>query len=290
MHKTKLLLIFRFVFFMLQLFAPSQASAGRVVHICNLPEGSCTENDVINLGLPFGKVTNYILMRSTHQVLLSKCVAEDDSIIEPDLPEVEGFASCPKETGVEASVEKPPAPPSLEPQEILTQKPEQENSGEETGVQTEACVSNKEGDEATASSPEEQKAEPEGSGPPVTHFPREDLKAAVEEMCLDDHTEPPTEPQEDTMENPVCSPEDSQNQEEQAAELIHNKDPSTEESPQKGVEFIVPSSGFYCKLCELFYTSESAAKTTHCRSTVHYKNLQKYLSQLAEDSLSSVLN
>lgn len=75
MHKTKLLLIFRFVLFMLQLFAPSQASAGRVVHICNLPEGSCTENDVINLGLPFGKVTNYILMRSTHQVLLSKCVA-----------------------------------------------------------------------------------------------------------------------------------------------------------------------------------------------------------------------
>ncbi len=42
--------------------------------ICNLPEGSCTENDVINLGLPFGKVTNYILMRSTHQV--KKCIAE----------------------------------------------------------------------------------------------------------------------------------------------------------------------------------------------------------------------
>uniref|UniRef100_A0A3P9JKM8 Matrin-type domain-containing protein n=1 Tax=Oryzias latipes TaxID=8090 RepID=A0A3P9JKM8_ORYLA len=393
------------------LFAPSQASAGRVVHICNLPEGSCTENDVINLGLPFGKVTNYILMRSTHQVLLSKRVGgfgmlrmrrfrchitcwpflhsfmlerprsrspinhsppshspsfascgsahtaarrntyqkhsdfgegmrdnrerpprgspqgfssyrsledhfyseqmyksekclrpsyprhdmktkrrdggdyhvryrhpdfnlaeeppcrpaedqrpsspgrrskrssrrqesaekqeketennvsdvltkkhqesgedtdeecwfptnmeelvtvdevggEDDSIIEPDLPEVEGFTSCPKETGVEASVEKPPAPPSLEPQEILTQKPEKENSGEETGVQTECRI----------------------------------------------------------------------------------------------LFFIVPSSGFYCKLCELFYTSESAAKTTHCRSTVHYKNLQKYLSQLAEDSLSSVLN
>lgn len=51
-----------------QPFPPRKATAGRVVHICNLPEGSCTENDVINLGLPFGKVTNYILMRSTHQV------------------------------------------------------------------------------------------------------------------------------------------------------------------------------------------------------------------------------
>ncbi|XP_014345592.1 RNA-binding protein 20 isoform X2 [Latimeria chalumnae] len=49
---------------------------GRVVHICNLPEGSCTENDVINLGLPFGKVTNYILMRSTHQAFLEMAYTE----------------------------------------------------------------------------------------------------------------------------------------------------------------------------------------------------------------------
>ncbi|XP_078499890.1 RNA-binding protein 20 isoform X2 [Lissotriton helveticus] len=52
-----------------------------------------------------------------------------------------------------------------------------------------------------------------------------------------------------------------------------------------GVEFVVPRTGFYCKLCGLFYTSEETAKTTHCRSTVHYKNLQKYLSQLAEETL-----
>ncbi|KFO29003.1 Putative RNA-binding protein 20 [Fukomys damarensis] len=52
-----------------------------------------------------------------------------------------------------------------------------------------------------------------------------------------------------------------------------------------GVEFVVPRTGFYCKLCGLFYTSEEAAKVTHCRSAIHYRNLQKYLSQLAEDSL-----
>ncbi|XP_053085388.1 RNA-binding protein 20 isoform X2 [Pangasianodon hypophthalmus] len=59
----------------------------------------------------------------------------------------------------------------------------------------------------------------------------------------------------------------------------------SEHSIPLGVEFIVPSTGFYCKLCSLFYTSEEMAKTTHCRSTVHYRNLQKYLSQLAEESL-----
>ncbi|XP_045563896.1 RNA-binding protein 20 isoform X2 [Salmo salar] len=63
----------------------------------------------------------------------------------------------------------------------------------------------------------------------------------------------------------------------------------SEHSIPLGVEFIVPSTGFYCKLCGLFYTSEETAKTSHCRSTVHYRNLQKYLSQLAEESLLGAL-
>lgn len=62
------LMMITIIIVILQPFPPRKVTAGRVVHICNLPEGSCTENDVINLGLPFGKVTNYILMRSTHQV------------------------------------------------------------------------------------------------------------------------------------------------------------------------------------------------------------------------------
>lgn len=59
-------MVLSWVFFQ---FPQRKSPLGRVVHICNLPEGSCTENDVINLGLPFGKVTNYILMKSTNQVL-----------------------------------------------------------------------------------------------------------------------------------------------------------------------------------------------------------------------------
>uniref|UniRef100_A0A7M4EY86 RNA binding motif protein 20 n=1 Tax=Crocodylus porosus TaxID=8502 RepID=A0A7M4EY86_CROPO len=63
------------------------------------------------------------------------------------------------------------------------------------------------------------------------------------------------------------------------------EDVFTELSIPLGMEFVVPRTGFYCKLCGLFYTNEETAKTSHCRSTVHYKNLQKYLSQLAEESL-----
>ncbi|KAM6184784.1 RNA-binding protein 20 [Rhynchocyon petersi] len=57
-------------------FVQRSVGSGRVVHICNLPEGSCTENDVINLGLPFGKVTNYILMKSTNQAFLEMAYTE----------------------------------------------------------------------------------------------------------------------------------------------------------------------------------------------------------------------
>ncbi|NXY86557.1 RBM20 protein, partial [Alcedo cyanopectus] len=57
-------------------FPQRKSISGRVVHICNLPEGSCTENDVINLGLPFGKVTNYILMKSTNQAFLEMAYSE----------------------------------------------------------------------------------------------------------------------------------------------------------------------------------------------------------------------
>ncbi|XP_053163592.1 RNA-binding protein 20 isoform X2 [Hemicordylus capensis] len=72
---------------------------------------------------------------------------------------------------------------------------------------------------------------------------------------------------------------------EQFSPSWEQEDVFTELSIPLGVEFVVPRTGFYCKLCGLFYTNEETAKTRHCRSTVHYKNLQKYLSQLAEENL-----
>ncbi|XP_036407663.1 zinc finger protein 638 [Megalops cyprinoides] len=44
-----------------------------------------------------------------------------------------------------------------------------------------------------------------------------------------------------------------------------------------GLEFVVPKTGFFCKLCSLFYGNEDAAKKTHCGSLKHYQNLERYL-------------
>uniref|UniRef100_A0A4W4HPP2 Matrin-type domain-containing protein n=1 Tax=Electrophorus electricus TaxID=8005 RepID=A0A4W4HPP2_ELEEL len=47
-------------------------------------------------------------------------------------------------------------------------------------------------------------------------------------------------------------------------------DPDT----QYGASFVVPAAGFLCKLCHKFYHFESSARETHCKSLVHYQNLQ----------------
>lgn len=48
-----------------------------------------------------------------------------------------------------------------------------------------------------------------------------------------------------------------------------------------GVEYVVPKTGFYCKLCSLFYTTEDVAKVTHCSSLHHYQKLKKSLEKPA---------
>ncbi|XP_070789135.1 matrin-3 [Pituophis catenifer annectens] len=50
-----------------------------------------------------------------------------------------------------------------------------------------------------------------------------------------------------------------------------------------GVNYVVPRTGFYCKLCSLFYTNEDSAKKVHCSSLAHYQKLKKHMEKMAED-------
>ncbi|XP_066467348.1 matrin-3 [Tiliqua scincoides] len=50
-----------------------------------------------------------------------------------------------------------------------------------------------------------------------------------------------------------------------------------------GVNHVVPRTGFYCKLCSLFYTNEDAAKKVHCSSLAHYQKLKKHMDKMAGD-------
>uniref|UniRef100_UPI0037E72C64 RNA-binding protein 20 n=1 Tax=Semicossyphus pulcher TaxID=241346 RepID=UPI0037E72C64 len=250
-------------------------------------------------------------------VTVDEVGGEDDSIVEPDLPELEKFVTCLKESAEEEVLEEhilTPTSYSLEVQETSIDKSSQEQSCTEAGDQTETNVTEKPGSGITTTSPEAPKLSPVAPEPTINNicdFPSEDFKAALEETCLEDN-ENKSGPSDEPMENPIHVSKDSKTLDVgQVTETInygvqHKDDglkkeieallPSQEQdkavsehSIPLGVEFIVPRTGFYCKLCGLFYTSEDTAKSTHCRSTVHYRNLQKYLSQLAEVGLSGAL-
>ncbi|XP_063172538.1 cip1-interacting zinc finger protein [Candoia aspera] len=43
-----------------------------------------------------------------------------------------------------------------------------------------------------------------------------------------------------------------------------------------GLDFLVPVAGFLCRLCHKFYSSDSATRLAHCKSLMHFENLQRY--------------
>ncbi|XP_054897081.1 RNA-binding protein 20 isoform X2 [Poeciliopsis prolifica] len=250
-------------------------------------------------------------------VTVDEVGGEDDCILEPDLSELEEFTSCHKEPTAEQLLQKhtSPSTPAVEEHKEPPEKPKREDSSEETRVGASASEAEKAEDQIAAPSTETEKVNAETTEQEVADisgFPSEEFKAALEETCLESAKLPNNMAPDEPMENRISLPEDSRSQEErQTPDKIHVevqlKDGSlkreieapsssleqdkavSEHSIPLGVEFIEPRTGFYCKLCGLFYSSEDTAKTTHCRSTVHYRNLQKYLSQLAENDLSSAL-
>ncbi|XP_066510330.1 cip1-interacting zinc finger protein-like isoform X2 [Hoplias malabaricus] len=83
----------------------------------------------------------------------------------------------------------------------------------------------------------------------------------------DDYEEEGNEDEEDGVTQPVSVEE-------------MNDDKEYNPDTQYGTSFVVPVAGFLCKLCHKFYHFESSARETHCKSLMHYQNLQKYKGML----------
>uniref|UniRef100_A0A3B5M7M7 RNA binding motif protein 20 n=1 Tax=Xiphophorus couchianus TaxID=32473 RepID=A0A3B5M7M7_9TELE len=168
-------------------------------------------------------------------VTVDEVGGEDDCILEPDLSELEEFTSCHKEPTAERSQQKhtSPSAPAVEEHKESDEKPEREDSFEETRGEASASEAEKAEDQIAAPSTETEKVNLETT--------EQKTHGSCVVLVLG------------------------------GVGLLHSLSLT-------GVEFIEPRTGFYCKLCGLFYSSEDTAKTTHCRSTVHYRNLQVHLS------------
>ncbi|KAF0037976.1 hypothetical protein F2P81_010850 [Scophthalmus maximus] len=46
---------------------------------------------------------------------------------------------------------------------------------------------------------------------------------------------------------------------------------------ETGMEFLVPKTGFFCKVCNRFFSGTKEAELSHCKTVKHYESLRKYL-------------
>lgn len=149
-------------------------------------------------------------------------VGEDDSIIEPDLPELEKYVSGSKESAeeveaVEVAVSAPT--PSSEVQEMPNETSDQEKVSEDVGEPTETSGAEEPENVSSAATSDEQNLQgpqcPVAPVLPVTilnDFPNEEFKATLEETCLEDKVTK-SGLSEESMENHVSVPEDSKTME-----------------------------------------------------------------------------
>ncbi|KAM3622833.1 uncharacterized protein V6R79_003722 [Siganus canaliculatus] len=60
--------------------------------------------------------------------------------------------------------------------------------------------------------------------------------------------------------------------------------PPFDPSNPVGMEFLVPKTGFFCKVCNRFFSGNKEAEINHCKTLKHYENLQKYMQTTKMDN------
>lgn len=60
-------------------------------------------------------------------------------------------------------------------------------------------------------------------------------------------------------------------------ESVENPLPPYDPNKAVGLEYLLPKTGFFCKVCSRFFTGAKAAEISHCKTLKHYENLQKFL-------------
>ncbi|XP_055955541.1 glutamic acid-rich protein isoform X2 [Patella vulgata] len=54
-----------------------------------------------------------------------------------------------------------------------------------------------------------------------------------------------------------------------------------------GVEYVVPVTGFFCKLCKKFYNKEQYAKVQHCQTKAHYEQVSAVIGSKYETAVGA---
>ncbi|TMS01500.1 Matrin-3 [Larimichthys crocea] len=276
-----------------------QCGSSKVVYVGQIPSSKYSDDAILKLAEPFGRVRKYFLNRLKRECFIEMENAEDAEQMAEDCkanpPKFNGkrltvYVSrkyrqlkhghrCPSGAKRENSSsptkaskhpEEPPAKKSKgKPEEEEEEKEEEEELKEEEEKKEEeqqggdvSCVDEKTEEEEKSSEklPEDQNK---------TSCADVEVKQEVEVKQDEEEMETTSTNQNGQTEQPPPPPAEIKPS---AATLpLPPYDPDN----PIGVEHV--KMGYYCRVCFLFYSNEDTAKKTHCSSQQHYDKLQKYL-------------
>ncbi|XP_004697076.1 matrin-3 [Echinops telfairi] len=248
---------------------------GRVIHLSNLPHSGYSDSAVLKLAEPYGKIKNYILMRMKSQAFIEMETREDAmAMVDQCLKKALWFQGrCVKvdlsekykKLVLRSDGKKDPSDKTVKKDGSSSAKKRLKKRrfpGSMEGFVTLDEVGDEEDSEL-------QKLRKSGMA-----FKSGDKNYDGLVEIKVDKIEELDQENEAALENGIKNEEST----ETGAESAENAD-----DPNKDTNYVIPKTGFYCKLCSLFYTNEDVAKNTHCSSLPHYQKLKKFLNKLAEE-------
>lgn len=184
---------------------------------------------------------------------------DDDSIIEPDLPELEKFVSCPKgSTEGEAAKDKKeeeeeetsPPSPCVEVQKTPAETSIQDRLSSEVGDPAEAAGTVDLEPVLSASSPEKPTLQgpqhPGAPAPALSDVPTEEPKCKLEETCLEDKATSDEAPEETPQNHTSVSEEPETVEAGPVTETVKIEVQPRSESLNRGINELLQTQGVSC--------------------------------------------
>ncbi|KAG8014972.1 RNA-binding protein 20 [Nibea albiflora] len=170
-----------------------------------------------------------------------------DSLVSSDLPP--------------ASASPSPAPQSASPPSTQSHEPEV------PGTATREVTAKREGDE------KEEKNHSQGKEEEVVEVSDKTEETQGEEAK--DMRAPAVEPgKNEKSETQTITEEESVTKKLTETPTSGDTLPPFDPSNPVGLEFLVPKTGFFCKVCNRFFSGTKEAEINHCKTLKHYQNLQ----------------
>ncbi|XP_041653404.1 matrin 3-like 1.2 isoform X2 [Cheilinus undulatus] len=275
-----------------------QCGSSTVVYLGQIPSSKYTDEAIIKLAEPYGKIKKYFLNRIKKECFIEMERAQDAEKMAEDcrvnplkfsgkrltvyvsrkykhlkyghrypISKRESSSSPPKST---RHSEEPPAKKSREEKKDEEKKDEEKEMKEEEQKEEEIeeqKAEEEKPEEGTQSADVDEKKD-EGSAENVPEVSDQGEKMSQD---LQENKQEALEDDMETSTNENGETEAAQNKSSVATLPLPPHDPET----PIGVEHV--KMGYYCRVCFLFYSNEDSAKKTHCSTKSHYDKLQKHL-------------